>query len=58
MGLRLAVARGDRKSGRQPADPIARAVITGTLNGKKVHVTIIDGGCTLGQWSKLSRVMF
>lgn len=35
-----------------------RAVINGTLNGKPVHVTIIDGGCDMGKWSKLSKVMF
>jgi hypothetical protein len=35
-----------------------RAVFNGTLNGKKVHATIIDGGCQLAKWSKLSKVMF
>ena len=32
-----------------------RAVINGTLNGKKVHATIIDGGCDLASGASSAR---
>jgi hypothetical protein len=35
-----------------------RAVFNGTLNGKHVHATIIDGGCDLAHWNKLSKIVF
>ncbi len=35
-----------------------RFVIYGTWNGKHVSKTIADGGCTMGDWNKLSKVMF
>jgi hypothetical protein len=34
-----------------------RATFTGTWFGRKVHRTIVDGGCDLAVWSKLGQVM-
>jgi len=34
----------------------ARATITGTYLGRLVHVTIVNGGCELAQWSKLKAI--
>lgn len=34
----------------------ARATITGTYLGRPVHVTIVNGGCDLGRWSKLKSI--
>jgi hypothetical protein len=33
-----------------------RATVTGTYLGKKVHETIVDGGCDLSRWAKLKAV--
>jgi Subtilisin inhibitor-like len=33
-----------------------RALVEGTYLGKKVHVTIVDGGCDLARWAKLKAV--
>jgi hypothetical protein len=33
-----------------------RASVTGTYLGKKVHQTIVDGGCDLARWTKLKAV--
>jgi Subtilisin inhibitor-like len=33
-----------------------RAIVKGTYLGKKVHETIIDGGCDIGRWAKLKQV--
>jgi Subtilisin inhibitor-like len=34
----------------------ARATVVGTYLGKRVHVTIVNGGCDLPQWSKLTSI--
>ncbi len=34
----------------------ARATVSGTYLGKKVHVSIVDGGCDLSRWAKLKAV--
>jgi Subtilisin inhibitor-like len=34
-----------------------RATFTGTWFGRKIHQTIVDGGCDLAVWSKLGQVM-
>jgi hypothetical protein len=33
-----------------------RALVEGTYLGKKVRVTIVDGGCDLARWAKLKAV--
>ena len=33
-----------------------RAIVTGTYYGKKVHETIVDGGCDLAKWASLHEV--
>jgi len=33
-----------------------RAIVKGTYLGKKVHETIVDGGCDLSRWAKLRQV--
>jgi len=33
-----------------------RALVTGTYLGKKVHQTIVDGGCDLSRWTKLKAI--
>ncbi len=33
-----------------------RAIVEGTYLGKKVHETIVDGGCDLSRWTKLRQV--
>lgn len=34
----------------------ARATVSGTYFGKKVHLTVVDGGCDLSKWAKLRSV--
>ena len=31
-------------------------LVTGTFLGKKVHESIVDGGCQLTRWSELNHV--
>jgi hypothetical protein len=33
-------------------------VFDGTWDGSHVHKTILDGGCSIGVWNKLSKVMY
>ena len=33
-----------------------RATVSGTYLGKKVHETIIDGGCDIGRWQQLKQI--
>jgi hypothetical protein len=33
-----------------------RAEVSGTYLGKKVHETIVDGGCQLAHWQQLNQV--
>lgn len=33
-----------------------RASVSGTYFGKKVHLTIVDGGCDLSRWAKLRSI--
>jgi hypothetical protein len=35
-----------------------RFILYGTWYGKHVSKTIADGGCTMGTWNKLSKVMY
>ncbi len=34
----------------------ARATVSGTYLGRKVHESIVDGGCDLSRWAKLKAV--